>query len=687
MSDDPAQPRDWWAQPALIVVVCALLAFAVSPATGDWHYDDSHHVEKNPAIRSLANVPRFFTDSGTFSAMPHHRLYRPVLMTTFALDWAVWGGNAHGYLTTNLLVHLLSALAVLALARRILGPGRGALLAGIAFAVHPILSETVCYVGARSSSLATLFGVLAILAHLTGGDRKGARALPWHLLSYALFAAGLGTKAIAVTVPFLAVLAAWSRDVREERETTWLQRLLPVLPMFLVAAGWFVLVQHQVGNIAGSLAKRIATPQEGAGLARAKRSVVANLATQARVFWIYVGLVLVPVDLAVDRYVRVSEGFGDPMALLSLAGIVVLVALAFRSRWIPLRFGILWFGIALLPTSSVKPLLVVMNEHRLYLPMVGAAIAIGAGLAALATSRWRQVAVGAVVVLWIGLSFVRVLDWRSEETLWQAALRTSPRSYQAHLNLGNLRFIAAKEAERRSERECRELLDEAMAHYRRAEEIFPDFFNVQFNLGLIHLARGRMDDDAEALDAARKHFRACLELAPGSTRARWFLAECLAAEGKDAEALRRFEELRDEDVDCGSTLYHYPIGKLLTRLERWEEAEAVFRDIQRIDGDTLETRAGLASLFEARGDHEQAESLLRVGVEGAPRDFRHRVVLARFLVRTGRGRRGEVERLFQESVQMGYRPTPKEVSELLEGGAPAPDIDEEAQGTSEGDRR
>ena len=39
-----------------------------------FHYDDDHSILENPHIRSLANVPRFFVDPGTFSGMPEARM-------------------------------------------------------------------------------------------------------------------------------------------------------------------------------------------------------------------------------------------------------------------------------------------------------------------------------------------------------------------------------------------------------------------------------------------------------------------------------------------------------------------------------------------------------------------------------------------------------------------------------------
>src|SRR4051812_19091242 len=77
---------------------CALIALLATVAYANhfrnsFHFDDSHTVESNLFIRDLRNVPRFFTDAGTFSSLPSNQSYRPVVTTTLAVDYALGGGN------------------------------------------------------------------------------------------------------------------------------------------------------------------------------------------------------------------------------------------------------------------------------------------------------------------------------------------------------------------------------------------------------------------------------------------------------------------------------------------------------------------------------------------------------------------------------------------------------------------
>lgn len=70
------------------------------------------------------------------------------------------------------------------------------------------------------------------------------------------------------------------------------------------------------------------------------------------------------------------------------AGLVCL-ALLLRGLWVssrrrasrPIAFGLAWFGLALVPASSVFPLAEVSNAHRVFFPYIGLVLAVVWGVA------------------------------------------------------------------------------------------------------------------------------------------------------------------------------------------------------------------------------------------------------------------------------------------------------------------
>ncbi len=207
-------------------VICAvgLLAYHNCFENG-FHYDDSHSLVDNPHIRTLSNVGRFFYDPGTFSAMPEARMYRPVLLVSYAVNHALGEYDQFGYHLVNLLLHLANASLVWLVATALLKRSEGALIAALLFVCHPLLSEPVNYISSRSSLLATLFFLLAFRV-LIDACRRGSG--PRHHLLVTLFcAASLGSKSIAIVFPAVAAVYAataarhgQSRRVSAEDRTT-----------------------------------------------------------------------------------------------------------------------------------------------------------------------------------------------------------------------------------------------------------------------------------------------------------------------------------------------------------------------------------------------------------------------------------------------------------------------------------
>src|SRR5580692_3825640 len=79
-------------------LLLALLAAYSNHFGNGFHFDDAHAVVENPAIRTLENVPRFFTDARTFSHDPAAQTYRPLVTASLALDdWLGKGLNPYWF--------------------------------------------------------------------------------------------------------------------------------------------------------------------------------------------------------------------------------------------------------------------------------------------------------------------------------------------------------------------------------------------------------------------------------------------------------------------------------------------------------------------------------------------------------------------------------------------------------------
>tara|TARA_Y100001933_G_scaffold62068_1_gene62201 strand:+ start:2179 stop:4692 length:2514 start_codon:yes stop_codon:yes gene_type:complete len=594
---------------ALIVLV-GLLAYGNVPGNA-FHYDDSHSILENPHIRSLENIPFFFSDPETFSGLSDVRMYRPLLILSFALNYALGEYDPVGYHFVNILLHLVNGLFLCVLARALGMRREAALIAGILFVAHPVLGEPVNYISSRSSLMATSFVLWAFLLYLQG------RPAGWIGLVYG---AALLCKSSAIVFPVLLLLAEGTRG---RGPVAWRILYIPTLLSVL----YVVFTRDIIGK----------------AMLEPVRDYAGHLATQIKALVFYLYKAGVPLHLSVEPQFRVSVSPLEVEVVLALITVLSLVFVLCRAYGV-LLLGVGWFLVALLPPSIV-PLNVLINEHRLYLPMVGGALF----LAQLIGQVKIHPRVG-----WVGLLIMvllcaqRNVDWKTEEAIWRDAVKKGPMMARPYVNWSQALLEAGQvEASINASRRALDLqpalaqahynlgtaymhqgtYDLAEAHLRRSVELDAQLFAAHNNLGNLHQDRGDFEGalvhyaraltlqkapslfhnmgnaylQAGQLDSSQHYFRRALELDPFTREAYKGLVRALREEDRLGEAIEVLEEglrlwQRDETLSL-------LLAECYSGLGRVEDARAVYRRM----GKTIEeTRALLAREALRRGNWQRA---------------------------------------------------------------------------------
>jgi tetratricopeptide (TPR) repeat protein len=653
-------------------------------------YDDHHAILENEFIQDRRHLSRFFAGELTTSGAFRGHI-RPLPMLSLYLNHAAGGVDPVGYRLVNLLLHLLCGLCAYDVLRRLLlglrlGPTRtldeggartGAFLAASFFVLHPVSSLSVLLVWKRTTLFAALFflGAVACFLRLRGvggpAPRTGARKVLCVLGIFASFTLSLASKEIAVTLPLvLLLLELWAPGGGPTRRRV-LSTVALQAPLWVGAVLWLTVFFPE-------------PVAESAPLDRA-----AYLFTQAKVIWLYVGMVFSPNLIAAAYDVGVGS-IGDPAVLAGGAALIALVAGAiFLRRRYPLpTVAVLWALVNLAPTSSFVPGPLLVDEDRVYLPFLLFWALLGAAfVVAWQGARWRKGIALAVAALTLGgatlATAVRCITFGDAIWVWTDALEKYPNASAARTNLcAALSGVPGRAG--LAVTACQKALEIApgsvVAHaarvralvelgrLREAEEAAKEGLRRAPQRAELLKVAGHVAWVREDPRTAIGYYRTALQRNPWDIESLLYLAKSEAEAGNLGEArqaLRYIEgrplldpALRVTLADLYRDLGELDrAGEILQRLQAEQPADAgaalAIALLAQARGDTLRAGPLLATAERLAGGHPtlllriaraqmerkapaEAERILRGLVAARPRDFLPKMALASVALELGR---------------------------------------------------
>src|SRR5436190_3142238 len=332
-----------------------ILAAYANAFRNSFHFDDAHVIENNVYIRSLHNVPRFFTDAHTFSSLPQNSTYRPLVTLSLAFDYARGGLNPVPYHVTQIVLLIVTGALLVIFFTPLVGEWP-ALFAATLFCVHTANTETMNLISARSE----LLSAIGLLGSFVLFQRSPfARRTLLYLVPLAL--GSLAKAPVVVFAPLLFFYVRWF----EEKRNAWRDALPPLI----------------LGIVAIVALNRMNAPewQSGAG------DAYGYIITQPWVWLHYFRLFFLPAGLTADTDWTTFDHWYDTRAIVGDVFVILLIFAIARGRK-PIAFGLTWFAIALLPTS-IFPLAEVANEHRIFFAYMGLVLAAGSAIAMLPNKR------------------------------------------------------------------------------------------------------------------------------------------------------------------------------------------------------------------------------------------------------------------------------------------------------------
>lgn len=440
-----------------LVVFIGLLVYS-NTLYSPFIFDDLNNLVNNKLIMNLS-------PAGLQKAF-HSR--RAIGIISFQLNYFFSEWNVLGFHITNIIIHIIASLSVYRLLQLLMASEYFSdnddvrfralplpFFAALLFVAHPVQTQAVTYIVQRFASLATLFYLAAIISYLSARINQvnlrklfTVRSVTWFWATLFFAFLAFYTKETAYTLP-IAIMLVELLFFRCTPKKIFL--------VFTASTTVVVLVLIKYALATKSLQNVISAIDEATRL-QTTTTRLDYLFTQFRVIMTYLRLLLLPVNQRLDYDFALSHSITDWRVFCALLIILTLLAAAawmlkISKNGFPhlrmIAFGILWFFLTLSVESSIIPIVDLVFEHRLYLPLFGAVTAFSSAVTMFAWEKranGKAVCVGFLLIslLFAVASYKRNSVWSSEVSIWNDTVEKSPHSARAWNNLGGV-YIKQRE--------------------------------------------------------------------------------------------------------------------------------------------------------------------------------------------------------------------------------------------------
>lgn len=525
--------------------------------------------------------------------------YRPVVLSSFLIDYFIWGDHESGFHLTNMIFHsanviLVYILCLLMLDKimdsrnpRILQPPFIPFFAALFFAIHPVNTEAVNFISGRTDILATFFALISFLSFFLYKQSTVSHQpstfkylfLSSSLLSYML---AILSKEVALTLPL--IIAAYEYFLNSSQTSASNQGQVRLLN--LQSSIKEKMKQPFLGLIIFSFPTVIYFYLRSVGLSGGDIGVGKTLSildissgmffnfTISAGFYFKKLLYPFPLNLTI---IQINK------ELYFIIGAILMVFLLFQllnSSTLQLLSFLLWsIFFSLLPSIAISLAPMAWTpyaERYLYLPSVFFCILFSIviarllnateaifnrlGLLRLRLAMTLPVVIMLAITIWFSVAtYKRNILWFSNLTIWEDTIKKSPNFGKIYNEYGLALMKSGNE-------------EKAKEQFLKGIE-FGDKQKPLFNLGLLAIKNNN-------LDLAERHLTEGIKISPDAWAYRKLASIYLEKAGKDNKEylLKAIENYKKAyKLDRGNEFLALKLGGLYYRAGKYEDAMAILR--------------------------------------------------------------------------------------------------------------
>lgn len=522
----------------------------------DYALDDEYVIVNNPLVeKGIKGIPKIFRSHYVNKDIEKHS-YRPVTLTSFAIEYQFAGANPKVSHFINLLLYGLTCMLLFRILLRLFREYHWSLavLATFFFLLLPVHSEVVNNVKSRDELLCFLFALLSMYQFIKYADHKRWLSLVLGILFILL---SLMSKLSSLT--FLAIIPL----------TLWFFTEIKFKKLIVLTVGIclaFVAMKFGIGQVldAGSSVRDSMFFENP--LHTAKGGIITKIPMAFFTTVYYLKLLIFPKTLlCYYGYNHVPiVGWGSMYFWISaiiLLPVAVFALVKIKTKS-PLVFGILYFFIAISMFSNlVQPAAGIIAERFVYIPSLGFSIVMAFLILKLSKAAMMNLdkkftierkvlffsILGIVLVLSAARIVTRTKDWKDKITLLRHDIVDADDSAKLNALLANSLFLKTGG---NSGLPGNRYSVEAIKYYRKSVEIYPEYKTSWNNMGTLYFNQLR------DFEEAKKCYEKAIELDPEYVTALFGLAYYYEIKEEYAKSKTYFERVIKLEPDNVRAMDH-----------------------------------------------------------------------------------------------------------------------------------
>ncbi len=568
---------------ALAIIALLTTSIYLSSLNNGFIWDDDVHIYKASYIKNATGLTEIWFKNAT----PQ---YYPLTATSFWLGDKLWGLNPKGYHILSLIVHILNALLLYLLLKRLFYPI--AFSAALIFAIHPIGVESVAWASELKNLLSLFFFLASFLIYL---KFLSAKNLKYYILTIITFIAAIFSKYISVSFALIPLFYGFWLKGRIDRRDIKLS--IPFI--FIGVLAGLNAVFTEIYNV-GARGAEWALPYLDKMILIGKTTLFYiykiiypkdfifiypkwQLDTLSILDWLPILFILLSVSLLFLYRKRVNRSI---TALYFFYLISIFPASGFFNVF-PMKYSYVADHFSYLSTPWIIVLiLVILCSIYKYI------------IKTLRLESYNYPKIALIILL----TFVAVVlslksnklteNYKDEITLYKSIIAKNPGSWMANANLAIL-----------YSKEDKDIL--ALKHYRDAITAKDDIASIYYNLGNLYY---KIRD----YDSAINSYMAALTLDAEYAESYANLANIYRAKGEFYKAMEYYKKSL---LFKPSSVVYYNLGHTYYDLKKYREAIEHYKKTLLVEPDYPKVNINIALSYYALADYFQTKEYYNKAID------------------------------------------------------------------------